>query len=845
MQHFRLIHPGLVLAGLTATLAACGGGGISVVSPKADQVFQTDDTVPVQVTFNNVNPLEARFLLNGEDITSDIQIDTATKKATAQLPATAILDERSQLQIKAGNQTKTVRFYVDRSPPEVVVTGMTPSTNAPHTALTLEGYVSDLSPVPRSGQGQPQLSYGVQTDGQVQFFTLDEHNRFRVDVTTVPMGNAEPASLESAPLRFFAADGSGLVSNDIFAPLNRQPAFARAQVTAQAFESTINPAIQETIDGLNIEAMLKARNPLVDVDGVLSDIPGIPAVRIPIPGIDDPNLLGLGFGMKVSLSNLGIGNLAVNVAPVAAAKPTLRTHVDLDDLDLRINNSVSVELPVLPDPSIPFSSTLTNADLRGNIDIRLKIMGNDIQQPKLAVDSVSMDLSIIGGNIDLVSFDGLPWPLDVALGGLAELFIGGLEQFAFELLDGVILDQVGDAVKDKVVRQVNKELNLLPSAYAVALQNKQFNFALTAADIATSADGLTVTLSRGDVNATPLAGDNQAEPGWQLHEQDEFPSFSGTTPTEGLPYDVGMSLDRDFLNKTLQQAHLTGIDRFSTEFAGNTVPVVGNQLRNLDFRVQVKPVLAPFLDEPSPSAEPALASLNAREISLTLAYRDRTKNEDFHEAASVRANVRLDLDLDVNANRLQPKLDTDPDIRIQSFTLNAGETRLNENVLQKLVDFVVPKAMPQLVQAIGAIKLPCIKGRSLDLLELAPDDAGHYTLYANVTADEAACPPGPDVAPPPAPSVHVEFVGCDRQTPEFSVDVFGNGKASDEIRLELKQAGGNFRPFNGSTYFGISNQNDVFRAQACNEYGCGTYGSDSTGRQRCGGGGGNPPTQPL
>ncbi|HVK98479.1 MAG TPA: hypothetical protein VM553_01640, partial [Dongiaceae bacterium] len=402
---------------------------------------------------------------------------------------------------------------------------------------------------------------------------------------------------------------------------------------------------------------------------------------------------------------------------------------------------------------------------------------------------------------------------------------------------------IGDMVKDKVIRQVNKELNLLPSDYNVALQDKQFNFKLSEAEIATSADGLTMSLTRGDVAATPVAGDTQAEPGWQLNEQDEFPVFNPTTPTEGLPYEVGLSLDRDFLNKTLQQAHGTGIDRFSTEFAGSSVPAVGNQLRNLDFRVQVKPVLAPFLDEPTPRAEPALTSLNAREISVSLSYRDRTKTEDFHEAASVRANVRMDLDLDVNANRLQPKLDTDPDIRIQSFTLNAGETRLNENVLQKLVDFVVPKAMPQLVQAIGAIKLPCIKGRSLDLLELEPDDAGHFNLYANVIADEAACPPGPDVAPPPAPRVHVEFVGCESRTPEFQVDVFGNGQATDEIRLELKQAGGNFRPFEGSSYFGISGQNDIFRAQACNEYGCGPYDSDSTGRQRCGGTG-NPPTQP-
>ncbi|MFZ5601238.1 MAG: hypothetical protein ACOY7J_02195 [Pseudomonadota bacterium] len=849
-NHRSLLLAGGLTLGLATSLTGCGGGNIKILSPTAEQVFLQSDEVAIQVAFDNVNPLDARFVLNGNDITADVVIDPATKRATATLPAATILDERSQLQINAGAKSKSVRFFVDRSAPEVVVTRVTPAANAPNTSLTIEGYVTDLSAIQKEGGDQPQLRYGVNAGDLTHFFELDADNRFSVNVTTVPMGNEEPASLESAPLRFLVTDETPaafglLTSNDTYAPANRQPPFARAHVSALAFANTINPEINAVIDGLDIEAMIKARNPVVDVSGVLSDIPGVPEVTIPIPVIDDPNLLGLGMGLSVRVDNLDMASLDVDVAPVSASKPTLVTQVDLDDLDLRVNTSISIELPALPDPAIPFSSSLTNANVHGDVTVALKIMGNDTQAPRLAVDSVDIDLDVTGGDIDLVSFDGLPWPLDVALGTLAEIFIGAVEQYAFEKLEDPLLDLIGDAVKDKVIRQVNKELNLLPSDYTVGLRNRQFSFALTEADIATSADGLSVTLSRGDVAAAPMATDSVAEPGWQLNEGGDFASFAPTTPTENLPYEVGLSLDWDFLNKTLYQAHGTGIDRFGTTFAGSSVPVVGNQLRNLEFRVQVKPVLAPYLDQPIPRATPALASVNAKEVSVALEYRDTTKAEDFHQAAEIRANVRMDVDLGVAANKLQPKLDADPDIRIQSFSINAGETRLNEAVLQKLVDFIMPQAMPLLVDVLGTIRLPCIKGRSLDVLEVEPGSGGYFNVYANVTANAAACPAGPDVAPPPAPTVHVEFSGCDGPTPEFTVDVFSNGKATDEIRVELKQAGGNFRRFTGSTYFGISNQNDVFRAQACNEYGCGTYGTDSTGRQRCGGGGGNPPTQPL
>ena len=94
----------------------------------------------------------------------------------------------------------------------------------------------------------------------------------------------------------------------------------------------------------------------------------------------------------------------------------------------------------------------------------------------------------------------------------------------------------------------------------------------------------------------------------------------------------------------------------------------------------------------------------------------------------------------------------------------------------------------------------------------------------------------------PAMRVNVEFVGCSGSTPKFIVDwwVSANGPVNTYTK-QYKQGSGSYHTYsggNGSIYYGASNRNDIFRVMACNDIGCGSYGSDNTGSVSCGGSGG-------
>ena len=842
-------------------LTACGGS-VTINTPAKQQVYLKSDTVEFDISFKDIDPLNARFELNGEDVTGDFIIDLSNNSAQLALPASEILDERSHFSVNVDGTEKSVRFFVDRSAPEVVVTHFSPNLlgNLPHITYTIEGYVTDLSAIADTGLLNPQVRYGVNFNDQVQFFELDEDNHFSVTLETQAMGNEFPESLESAPIRFLVSDVTpfdvGLqTSNDSYASVTRQPPFARAHITAKAFENTINPKVNAAIAAVDFEELALAANPAVNKDVVLSNIPGVPEVTIPIPVISDPNLLGIGGAIRIDVTSLDIGNVDIDVAPTSSlGKPSLAADVFLSDLDIRIRTALSLELPILPDPTIPINTRVNGSDLIGDAIVRLRIDGNDSQAPKIAIDSVSLDLSVFGGDFDTIDFSGLPWPLDVALGALAELFIGAIEQFAFELLDDYIANLVGDKLADSLVEKVNDELQLIPSSLETTFRGKEFDFYATEAVLAANSNGLNVSISKSDVTVRPFGDGITKELGWQLNETGSFKSFSSTTPTGGQSYELGLSLDWDFLNKTLFEAHRAGIDQFSTEFEGGSIPVVGDKLENTLLRVTVKPQLAPYIDKPIPRNDPAIASVNAKEFGITLEARDVTQDEDFRNIAEIRANIRTDVDLDVEGNFLKVLLDTDPEINIRSVTINENEQLIGEKILQNIINFVVPEVMPNVVDIIEAIRLPCVKGHTLDLLELESTSLGYFNLYANVDDSAGACPSEtlaePEPQPPARPFVQVEFVGCNNTVPQFLVNVLSRGGDPDEFNVQVRQGSGSFFNFTGTVYNGASGRNDTFRANACNENGCSSFASDSTGSISCGstggggGGGDEPPTHP-
>ncbi len=96
----------------------------------------------------------------------------------------------------------------------------------------------------------------------------------------------------------------------------------------------------------------------------------------------------------------------------------------------------------------------------------------------------------------------------------------------------------------------------------------------------------------------------------------------------------------------------------------------------------------------------------------------------------------------------------------------------------------------------------------------------------------------------PAPTLNVEFVGCQFGSPRFLVDWGHTGLNPETFDIDVKMGFGNYQSHhdgsNGGSniYWGSSNRNDSFRHRVCRGGNCSDFTNASTGSWNCGGGGG-------
>lgn len=703
----------------TLFLTGCDQNTITIVAPADQQVYQIADEIPVLVNFSEqLDPTQATFELNGDDITDQFTIDSATRSATATLTAQNILDEKSALKVTLPEKKKSRTFYVDRSAPEFVITEFSPPINLPYVTVTAKGYVTDLTEISDHPLLRPRVQFGAAFDNSAsEFIELDENNHFEVTFETQP--NPDGLLGESYPIRFLASDytsnASGIRnSNDSFAPAVRLPSFAQAKVLNRAFDRAVNPQVNDALNSLDIEGLIKAENPVVD---------------------ENPDFYGFGIDVEVTVTDFNVDDINIDIAPTTVNNHHLIADVYVDNLDVDFFSSLSVDLP-WPIPDVPVAalpSSLSNADIVGDISLKLRVDGNQNLNPVLAVDEIDLDLSVFGGDFDLIDFPSI-------LDFLGELVLGALEGFIFEALDDYLVGKIGDAITDKVIDKINDQLVLIPNDLDVTLRGKELTFNITEASVWSDTSGINVRLSKGDVTTSDYASGIRKELGYQLNQAGGFPAMNATSPESGSLYDVGISLDWDYLNKAAFNAHRAGIDIFTTEIAGSSIPGIGSLLTNYEARVTVKPGLAPYIDQPIPREDMALASVQSKELTVLLEVRDTSlPNEEFQLLTEIIANLRADIDVGLDGNNLSIELDQNPQLNVVSTNNDDALLVLDEDAIQALIDYAVPQVMPLLVDIIGEIELPCIKNHGIELVEVQSNTFGYFSVYANVEPQAGAC----------------------------------------------------------------------------------------------------------
>lgn len=686
---------------LTLLLTACGGADIKFQTPAKDAVYGSADLIDFDIRFVKTLPADATFKLNGTDVTYQFAVDNTAGTATAQLAASTILDEKNRLEVSTPQVTRTLVFYVDRTGPEFHITNIDPWLMLPGVTVTFSGYVTDLSPINTSGApGTLPPALWVKTGDasyrSVAPITLNKNNEFSVTYQL----EADPSGVvgEFLPLVFRAEDIHRIRSNDAFGSIVNVPQLAKAKVTSNAFANVITPAAETAVNALNLEQLIKARNPVVDKGWSI-------------------------FSFKLDVTNFELDDLYLNILPTSEGGYQVRANVNAQNLDVSIWSRVLADV-YLGTIGVGVPTGLHNADVTGNVLVKFRVDGNPNANPTLVVDHIEPNLNIIGGDFDAIDFG---FPIDVP--GL-----GTLEQLIFEAIDSSIAELIGEKVGEKVADKINDQLKLIPTDFDITLRNKTLNFYLMTASVTGDSTGLEVAVTEADALPPVNQRDPSVirEPGYHIHDRSAvLPGFTATTPN-GQPFDVGLSLDWDILNKTIHSAHLTGIDKLSTTVAGSSIPKLGTILKNYEMKLDVVPLYSPYLDLPLPRTTPALASVQAKDVQITAQVRRTDIEDTFHPLIQIVANVRADIGLGLSGNRIRVLLDTDPRIDIDSVVKEQSSIVLDEKFIQALVDFAIPKVMPRLADAIQEIRLPTVAGYTLNLLEAENIGNRFFKVYARV-----------------------------------------------------------------------------------------------------------------
>lgn len=687
---------------LAVLLSACGGADIQFASPTQQGVFGRSDLIDFDIRFVKTKAGEATFLLNGNDVTAQFAVNEETGVATAQLAGSTFEDEKNRLEVRTPQVSRTLTFYVDRSGPEFHITNIDPWLMLPGVTVTFTGYVSDLSPINKTGaNGAVPPTLMVQT-GPSSYrsaapITLNDNNEFSVTYQL----EADPNGVvgEFLPLVFRAEDIHRTRSNDAFSSIVDIPQLAKAKVMARTFSNVITPGVQGVLNGLNLEQLIKARNPVVDKSWSI-------------------------FSFELDVTQFDLDNLSVNLLPTNEGGYHVRANVSAQNLDVRIWSKVLADPPLLPAVGVGVPTGLHNANVSGNVLVRFRVDGNPNANPTLVVDHIEPNLNIIGGDFDAIDF-GFPFDLP----GL-----GTLEQLIFEAIDSSIAELIGEKVGEKAAEKINAQLALIPNDFNIPLRGKTLNFYLMNASVTADSSGLEVAITQADANVAVNQRDTSVirEPGYHSKARTEaLPGFATTTPS-GQLFDVGLSLDWDILNKTIYGAHLMGIDKLSTTVAGSSIPRLESVLRNYEMRLEVTPLYSPYLDLPMPRSNPALASIQAKDVRISAQVRRTDTGGDFQPLIQIIAHARADIDLGLSGNRIRVLIDTDPTIDIHSVVKEQSAIVLDEKFIQALVDFAIPRVMPRLADAIQEIRLPSVAGYTLNLLEAENIGNRFFKVYARV-----------------------------------------------------------------------------------------------------------------
>ncbi|MBI2571355.1 MAG: hypothetical protein HYV63_30480 [Candidatus Schekmanbacteria bacterium] len=351
---------------------------------------------------------------------------------------------------------------------------------------------------------------------------------------------------------------------------------------------------------------------------------------------------------------------------------------------------------------------------------------------------------------DLVSFDGKAkvtvtnQKIGVALSNLSLVLNGfGFDISGFpDVLEGLFFDLVGDLlegfIRDELATRIppyiEEFLKNIPSDFQIDLDGHAFRIAALPQALTTKDEGMSVHLAASVSTLTPV--DVPPALG-SLYVAGATPDLGTKTPG-GKAFDAGAVVSGNLINQALLEGYRAGLTHVGLDEQTNPrispagLRGIGMEIQGLfdgdDVRFNVLPSSPPYAG--IRGTQTALAALAMDEFTFELELRKQgTDDWLLVFGAVLDMNVPFLIGVSDN-NTVKVTFEEVPTVKIRDID-DRGVIDLDEKLVQAIIDWLLPLALPYLADIVEEIKIPSYEGYGVWLHDLfATGSSTDYIAFA-------------------------------------------------------------------------------------------------------------------
>ena len=681
-------------------LSACSE--IKIETPENDSVHP-DIPTEFLISFNPDNPPDLTILLNGQDVSDLFTYSADSASASRDVLAAYTRAGTNIIEVTEPAGVLPNRFIIDVVGPVVQILHVDPTTG-----LVVQGYMEDAA-------GTVALTINGQN------VTLTE-GAFNAAISE------EVINSELAYVTFVAEDAFGLTSQTVFARPRGSNASAMLPNTLQAMIT--DNGIQFMID--------RVAEPFLAGD----DLTG---------GLTNTTIASTNGSVgkaSVVLNSISYGTPAIVADPLSSNNSArVATNVRMSFFRVNVTAKASTHkidmpwpIPDIPSVSISASGTGTANNPNYNVTANMGLGSNGFN-----VNASGSSLSVSSYSVDF--------------SGVTSIF-EPIFDLVEPLVRGFISDLISDQLEEALPGIVEPLWADLPTGTSVPIMGKNFRLDTDPTSLATPA-GNSLRINLG-TDIEPLNPESVPTALGSIHAPVGLPTLAKTTPG-GANFHAAATVNVGALNQALLAAYHSGLIHLELPIDASELAVIDGIDSVIgpddEVKLMLNPISPPYVSFNDPNG--ALAIVGMERFDAQLASR-KPGETSFTSLFATELSLAAPIDLGILGNSVDVAVDGIPEISIYDIEL-LNNTLLAASLVEAIVDFAIPKAVPALITSITTVPIPSFSGYSITLVDrwtISPEK-NHVVLAGNLIVP-AAAPAMALASSAPLPQANVSFGESER-----------------------------------------------------------------------------------